>query len=95
MKALLLAALCLLCSAQDRPAGWVRHSIDVSSRGADGVRMADINDDGLPDIVTGWEEGGVVRVYLMPQRQQVRQPWPQITVGEVPSVEDAVFVDLD
>ncbi len=95
MKALLLATLCLLSSAQDRPAGWVRHTIDSSSKGADGVRLADVNHDGLPDIVTGWEEGGVVRVYLMPQRQRVRLPWPQVTVGEVPSVEDAVFVDLD
>ncbi len=92
-----IAAVLILSSAfaQDRPLGWVRHTIDSSSKGADGVRLADINGDGLPDIVTGWEEGGVVRVYLMPRRQQVRQPWPQITVGEAPSVEDAVFVDLD
>ena len=87
--------LLLAAAAQDQPRGWVRHTIDNSSRGADGVRLADINRDGLPDIVTGWEEGGVVRAYLMPQRQRVRMPWPHVTVGEVPSVEDAVFVDLD
>ncbi|MBA3973206.1 MAG: VCBS repeat-containing protein [Candidatus Solibacter sp.] len=93
--AIAVFTLLLPAAAQEQPRGWVRHTIDNSSRGADGVRLADINRDGLPDIVTGWEEGGVVRVYLMPQRQRVRMPWPQATVGEVPSVEDAVFVDLD
>ena len=33
--------------------------IDASSRGADGVRLADVNGDGLMDITTGWEEGGI------------------------------------
>ncbi len=74
---------------------WKRHVIDASSKGADGVRLADVNGDGLADIVTGWEEGGVVRVYLHPGRERVRQPWPTVTVGRVDSPEDAVFVDLD
>ena len=38
---------------------WKRHVIDDTSRGADGTRLADINGDGLPDIATGWEQGGV------------------------------------
>ena len=29
---------------------WKRHTIDKSSRGADGVRLADVNGDGLQDI---------------------------------------------
>lgn len=96
MKTPLAAAIILSAAfAQDVPTGWVRHTIDNSSRGADGVRMADINGDGLPDIVTGWEEGGVVRICFMPRRQSVRMPWPQVAIGEVPSVEDSVFVDLD
>ena len=34
------------------PAGplWPLHVIDDSSRGADGVKLADVNNDGLPDI---------------------------------------------
>jgi len=88
---LLIAA----ATGAEPPAGWVRRTIDNTSNGADGVRMADVNRDGLPDIVTGWEEGGLVRVYLMPRLQSLRMQWPPLTVGEVPSVEDAVFVDLD
>ncbi|MBK9167781.1 MAG: VCBS repeat-containing protein [Bryobacterales bacterium] len=89
-----LAILALLCSFVLQGA-WKRHTIDNASQGADGVRLADINGDGLQDIVTGWEEGGVVRVYLNPGPKQTRQPWPNVTVGEVASPEDAVFVDLD
>ena len=31
---------------------WRRHTIDATSRGADGVKLGDFNRDGLPDIVT-------------------------------------------
>ncbi len=74
---------------------WKRHVIDNSSRGADGARLADVNGDGLPDIATGWEEGGQVRAYVNPGRAKAREPWPAVTVGKVGSPEDAVFVDLD
>ena len=80
-------------AALHRP--WIRHVIDDSSRGADGVRLGDANRDGLPDIVTGWEEGGRIRVYLHPGKNRVKQRWPAVTVGEVSHPEDAVFVDLD
>ena len=84
-----------LAGAADRGRPWVRHTIDASSRGADGVRLADVNADGRPDIVTGWEEGGQVRIYLHPGPQGVARPWPAVTVGKVASPEDAVFADLD
>ena len=74
---------------------WVRHAVDDTSRGADGVRLSDVNGDDLPDIVTGWEEGGVTRAYLHPGVDQVGQPWPKVDVGKTPSVEDAVWADLD
>ncbi|RJP29279.1 MAG: VCBS repeat-containing protein [Candidatus Omnitrophota bacterium] len=74
---------------------WQRHTIDDSSQGADGVRLADVNGDGLPDITVGWEEGGVIRMYLHPGADQVKQCWPAVTVGQVGSPEDAVFADLD
>lgn len=40
-------------------AAWPRHTVDNTSAGADGVRLADINGDGCMDIATGWEEGGL------------------------------------
>ena len=74
---------------------WRRHTIDDSSQGADGVRLADVNGDGLMDIATGWEEGGLVRAYLHPGHRKATSKWPAVTVGKVKSPEDAAFVDLD
>ena len=74
---------------------WPLHVIDDSSQGADGVKLADINGDGLMDIATGWEEGGITRVYLHPGYKKAKQQWPAVTVGKTPNVEDTVFVDLD
>lgn len=74
---------------------WRMHVVDNTSRGADGVRLADFNRDGHPDIVTGWEEGGVIRVYKNPGPKNAKEKWPMVTVGKVKSPEDAVFVDLD
>lgn len=74
---------------------WKRHTIDDSSRGADGIRIFDVNGDELMDLVTGWEEGGKIRVYLNPGPEQSKQRWPAVTVGNVRSPEDAVFADLD
>lgn len=81
-------------------APWRRHAIDPANpaahlSGADGVKSGDLNGDGLADFVTGWEEGGKVRICLHPGKDGVRDPWPAITVGNVPSPEDAVFADLD
>jgi len=74
---------------------WKRHVIDDASRGADGVRLADANGDGLLDIATGWEQGGVVRVCVNPGPGKARERWPTVTVGRAADVEDAVFADLD
>ncbi|MFT4641200.1 MAG: hypothetical protein ACI8T1_004537 [Verrucomicrobiales bacterium] len=78
---------------QSKP--WKCHTIDATSQGADGVRLADINGDGRQDIVTGWEEGGVVRWYRNPGSSKALEPWPREDVGQVGSPEDAVFADVD
>jgi hypothetical protein len=80
-------------AAEDQP--WSRHVIDASSRGADGIRLADANGDARPDLVTGWEQGGITRLYLNPGVDKPHLPWPAVTVGQTPDVEDAVLVDLD
>lgn len=74
---------------------WKLHVIDDGYSGADGVQLADANGDGLMDITTGWEEAGVTKVYLHPGHEKVKQKWPGVIVGKTPSVEDAMFVDLD
>lgn len=74
---------------------WTRHTIDDSYRGADGVKLGDINGDGLTDLVVGWEESGVVTLHLNPGPARARLPWPTVGVGRVQNVEDAVFADVD
>lgn len=74
---------------------WPRHIIDNSSKGADGVKLGDLNNDGLPDVVTGWEEGFSTRIYLNPGKGKVTKNWPSAIIGTTPSAEDAVFVDLN
>lgn len=76
---------------------WVRHTIDDHSVGADGVKSGDWNQDGFTDWVTGWEQGGVVRIYTHPGKdpQALRSSWPFIAVGNAKAVEDAVLVDLN
>ncbi|MDX1564146.1 MAG: prolyl oligopeptidase family serine peptidase [Phycisphaeraceae bacterium] len=80
---------------------WKRHAIDPAGpggnglSGADGVRMADVNGDGLMATVTGWEESRAIRICLHPGKDKAQQPWPAVTVGRIKSAEDAIFGDLD
>ncbi len=87
---IMLSALFLLPGAgpsfADSP--WAMHVIDGSLTGADGVK--DVNGDGYPDIVSGFEEGNEVRAYLHPTYAQVSSPWPAVTVGQVNGAEAAV-----
>jgi len=88
--------LCILfaCSApkKEQPSGpWKIHVIDNTSLGSDGTKVKDVNGDGLPDIVCGWEEGGVVRLYINPGKPE---NWPFVELP-APKVEDALMVDLD
>ncbi|MFH1748606.1 MAG: VCBS repeat-containing protein, partial [Planctomycetota bacterium] len=96
---LLLLVIFIGCKVPSAPlpsnTHWTRHTIDSRFRGADGVKLGDADGDGLIDLVVGWEESGVVVVYLNPGPGGVTANWPAVTVGQVEDVEDAVFVDLD
>ncbi|WP_031443717.1 MULTISPECIES: FG-GAP repeat domain-containing protein [Arenibacter] len=89
----LVTIMTLSLQAQDNI--WNRHVIDSTLSGADGVRLADVNNDNLMDITTGWEEGGYTKVYVHPGYNLAKQKWPAVIVGKTPDVEDAVFVDID
>ena len=74
---------------------WRRHTVDNTSIGADGVRLGDVDRDGRVDVVTGWEEGGVIRICLQPSIGKLREAWPSRQIGRVRSPEDAAFVDVN
>jgi VCBS repeat protein len=74
---------------------WKRHTIDAGLHGSDGTKLADVDGDGLPDIVGSWENEGVTRVYRNPGFRDARSPWPNVTIGATPTAEDAVFADVD
>lgn len=90
----MLAAVSIQASLGGGPE-WVRHAIDDTSRGADGVKLADVDGDGDQDLVCGWEEGGVIRMYLNPGAGGAKEAWPMVEVGRVASPEDAILSDLD
>jgi len=50
---------------------WTRHTIDASSRGADGVRAADANGDGLSDLVLCF----IITVTYSPVKRRGSSPW--------------------
>ncbi len=81
-------------SGNDMP--WASHSLDPNpASGSDGVKMADVNGDGFPDLVTGFEEDGVSRIYLNPGHDQVKKQYWKYVELPSPDVEDALLVDLD
>lgn len=47
------------------------------------------------DITKGWEEEGLTKIYLHPGYKLAKQKWPSVIVGQTPSVEDAVFFDIN
>lgn len=79
---------------------WQKWTIDASGNGADGVHTADINHDGLVDVVSGWEQSGAIKLYINPGRDRVRDTssWSHTDISgglEIEGIEDAAFADLD
>ncbi len=93
VKLRVIRSLILAATTLHAEEPWRRHTIDASLKGADGVRLGDVNRDRRLDIATGWEEGRTVRVYLQPAKPW--EPWKRETVGQICAAEDAVFADVD
>jgi hypothetical protein len=77
---------------------WVRHTIVEGSgalRGSDGVHLADINNDGRPDVVSGHEQSHNISVSLHPGFDRAGAPWPTVVLRSSNGPEDAVFADVD
>ncbi len=106
----LVAILVVACGAEPGPlpvqdqagAGicFQRHVIDNHGSGADGVHIADINQDSYPDIVSGWEESGELWVYLHPGARVAATgiTWERVDAAggqDLRSIEDAAFADMD
>lgn len=65
--------------------------------GADGVALADVDGDGLLDVVSGQEQGLRLTLSFNPGQASVEAPWPTVTLPAVNmcSAEDAQFADID
>ncbi len=79
---------------------WNKWIIDSGGNGADGVHLGDINNDGLVDVVSGWEQSGKVKVYINPGPNQIKKDksWIEKNIArnmDLKGIEDAAFVDLD
>ena len=79
---------------------WKKWSIDSSGSGADGVHIADFNSDGYPDIVSGWEQSGELKIYLNPGPNEISKvgAWKALHLNpqrKVKGIEDAAFADMD
>ncbi len=95
IRAFLLLVPLLGCTEPD---SWQRHTIDDEYVGADGVDLGDIDQDGDPDAVVGWEESGLVIAYENPGASRVRGGWRQVDIRgglELSKVEDVRTADLD
>ena len=76
-------------------APWNGYEIDGRTGGPDGVKVYDVNYDGLYDVVSGFEGASRSRVYINPGKDKCKENWPVVEVGHARHVEDALLTDLD
>jgi len=77
----------------ERP--WQMHTIDDILRNADSLGMADINEDGLTDLVVSWEKSSRITIHLNLGPADVTERWPRTVIGYGGNTEESVFADLD
>lgn len=84
-----------ISEATARPRGWKLHVVSGRSGGPDGVRLFDVNGDGLQDVVSAFESSGDILVSLHPGLKDLDGGWPSVVVGNEPRGEDAFAIDIN
>jgi len=66
-------------SQMENGPAWYMHPIDDRFRGANGLSLGDVNQDGLADYLTNYEFDQRLIVEFNPGPEKVRLPWPTVT----------------
>lgn len=77
------------------PAEWPMHIMDRHLRNSDGLEIADINGDGLPDFCTAWDADGAVTIGVHPGPGKLSESWPVAQVATAGASDEAIFWDAD
>ncbi len=74
---------------------WRSHTLDELLLGAESVHQADVDGDGLIDLIAGWEQSGTASIYFNPGPELVTGAWARTLTGEALGVETTLAYDLD
>ena len=85
--------------SESQEAEWIMHYIHkgpLMEKGADGVDVEDVNNDGYPDVVAAWQHASKAIVYLNPGSSDPKKgEWSKRVHLESGDIEDSKFGDLN
>ncbi len=77
---------------------WKLHTINDQYSGADGVNLNDIDGDGDLDVVSAFEQGDRVELFLNPGNSAIVKRWPSTNVLgglSITDMEESIMADLN